>query len=496
MDSFFTEQAKAQTGGVVDEGRKQGYVEEAKQFSQAFANLARAMRYVPGWKNLILFSAGISRALIYGQTRGLDVPNMNANNPDAMMAELNAYDGAQSNTVVRTEFAAALKELKTANSPIFAIDCTAPLGEADIDNPVGTSFASREVRGKDSLMQLAGESGGRYFATRWTTRTPWPRSRTSPARTTSSAIPCPPSGTARTTRSRSGPSGRASRSTARTATTIPGRSGNTAAFERLLQMTDLALSENPTTQTPIEAPLALMPVVVGGWPHVVAYAELPKETTAAVVGKRSDAYFLIFDEETGKSAVKSFRIKAPADGPKDSVAVFAVPTKAGRYSCRLIVQNAETGAAARGSASLSFANPVAAAVWLDPPLLLKAAAGWADLGAAPESTLSGLFGYDPAKYAPHIGPLAPGPQTVLAAVRLSLGVPQMQLNFAATDTLEAAKTEVPVTVLETRQEKSVRWCVIELTFGDLKPGTHTLTVAAKDTSGAQANASTAVFTVK
>jgi hypothetical protein len=51
-------------------------------------------------------------------------------------------------------------------------------------------------------------------------------------------------------------------------------------------------------------------------------------------------------------------------------------------------------------------------------------------------------------------------------------------------------------VLETRQEKSVRWCVLELAFGDLKPGTHTLTVAAKDTSGAQANASTAVFTVK
>jgi hypothetical protein len=261
-------------------------------------------------------------------------------------------------------------------------------------------------------------------------------------------------------------------------------------------MTDLALSENPTTQTPIEAPLVLMPVVVGGWPHLVAYAGLPKDTAAVVVGKRSDAYFLLFDEETGKSAVKSFRIKAPADGPKDSVAVFAVPTKAGRYSCRLIVQNAETGAAARGSASIGFANPVAAAVWIDPPLLLKAAAGWADLGAAPESTLSGLFGYDPAKYAPLIGSLAPGPQTVLAAVRLSLGVPQMELNFAATDTLEAAKTEVPVTVLETRQEKSVRWCVIELAFGDLKPGTHTLTIAAKDTSGAQANASTAVFTVK
>jgi VWFA-related protein len=496
MDGFFTEQAKAQTGGVVDEGRKQGYVEEAKEFSLAFANLARAMRYVPGWKNLILFSAGISRALIYGQTRGLDAPTMNANNPDAMMAELNAYDGAQSNTVVRTEFAAALKELKTANSPIFAIDCTTPMGEADINNPVGTSFASREVRGKDSLMQLAGESGGRYFANTMDYKNALATVEdiTSSYYVLGYTVPSVWDGAYHKIKVRA----------VRPGLKVYSQNGyynpkpfqDYSRFERLLQMTDLALSENPTTQTPIEAPLVLMPVVVGGWPHIVAYAELPKDTAASVVGKKSDAYFLIFDEEQGKSAVKSFRIKAPADGPKDSVAVFAIPTKAGRYSCRLIVQNADTGAAARGSASINFANPVAAAVWLDPPLLLKAAAGWADLGAAPESTLSGLFGYDPEKYAPLIGPLAPGPQRVLAAVRLSLGVPEMVLDLTATEAQDAAKMAVPLTVLETRQEKSVRWYVVELAFGDLKPGSHTLTIAAKDTSGAQANATTAGFTVK
>jgi VWFA-related protein len=496
MDSFFAEQARAQTGGVVDEGRKQGYVEEAKQFSMAFANLARAMRYVPGWKNLIFFSAGISRALIYGQTRGLDAPTMNANNPDQMMAELNAYDGGQSNAVVRTEFSAALKELKTANSPIFAIDCTAPLGEADIDNPVGTSFASREVRGKDSLMQLAGESGGRYFSNTMDYKNALSTVEdiTSSFYVLGYTVPTVWDGAYHKIKVK----------VLRPGLKVYNQNGyynpkpfqDYSRFERLLQMTDLALSENPTTQMPAEASMALTPVVVGGWTHLVAYALIPKDVAAAVIGKRSDAYFLIYDEEQGKSAVKSFRIKAPADGPRDSVAAFVVPTKAGRYTCRIIVQNTETGVAARGSAAISFANPVAAAVWLDPPLLLSAATGWADFGAAPEAMLSGLFGYDPAKYAPLTGPLAAGPQKVLAAVRLSLGVPQMELVFTATETHEAAKTEVPVTVVETRQEKSTRWCLIELTFGDLKPGPHTLTIVVRDTSGAQANTTTAAFTVK
>jgi len=139
---------------------------------------------------------------------------------------------------------------------------------------------------------------------------------------------------------------------------------------------------------------------------------------------------------------------------------------------------------------------VAATVWLDPPLLVKAATGWADLGAAPDATLSALFGYDPHKYAPLIGPLPAGPQRVLAAVRLSLGVPDMELGFAATDTLDGAAIEVPVTEIEKRQEKSTRWGLIELAFGDLKPGTHTLTLVARDTSGTEANRTTLVFTVK
>jgi len=496
MDGFFAEQARAQTGGVVDEGRKQGYVEEAKQFSQTFANLARAMRYVPGWKNLIFFSAGISRALIYGQTRGLDAPTMNANNPDQMMAELNAYDGAQSNSVVRTEFSAALKELKTANSPIFAIDCTAPLGETDIDNPVGTSFASREVRGKDSLMQLAGESGGRYFSNTMDYKAALATVEdiTSAYYVLGYTVPTAWDGAYHKIKVR----------VLRPGLKVHSQNGyynpkpfqEYSRFERLLQMTDLALSENPTALMPVEAPMVMIPVVVGGWPHIVAYVDLSKDTAAAVIGKKSDAYLLLYDEEQGKSAVKSFRIKAPADGPKESVAGFAVPTKPGRYSARIIVQNGETGAAARGSAAIAFANPVAAAVWLDPPLLLRSSTGGADLGAAPGSTLSALFGYDPGKYAPLTGPLAAGPQRVLTAVRLTLGMPEMVLDLAATDTLEAAKVDVPVTVLETRQEKSVRWCLVELAFGDLKAGSHTLTIAAKDTSGTQTNASTTTFTVK
>ncbi|HSB35610.1 MAG TPA: VWA domain-containing protein, partial [Thermoanaerobaculia bacterium] len=163
MDDWFRVQAMIQTGGVVDGGRTQSYVDQARAFSMTLSGLAQAMRYIPGWKNIILFSGGIARNLIHGN-RNISAPIIDANNPEATAASMSAYDAAQSDSRVREEFSSALKDLKTANSPIYAIDCSRTQGEVDINNPVAASTASRDLLGKDSLVQLASESGGKYFS--------------------------------------------------------------------------------------------------------------------------------------------------------------------------------------------------------------------------------------------------------------------------------------------------------------------------------------------
>ena len=496
FERFFTEQAQAQTRGVVDDGRRQGYTDQARQFAETFANLARAMRYVPGWKNLILFSSGISRALIYGSRRSATVPNMDANNPDQMMAELNAYDNAQSNTGVRTEFADALKELKNANSPIYAIDCTPTAGEMDINNPVGPSVNAREFAGKDSLIQLAGESGGKYFGNTVDYKDALAQVSdiTGAFYVIGYTVPAAWDGAFHKIKVR----------VARPGCKVVSQNGyynpkpyaEYSPFERLLQMTDLALSDNPATELPAELPMGLVPVVIGGWTNLVAFVGLPKDTAAGILGKKTDAYLLVIDEEQGKSAVKSFRLKPPEGGPWNILPVFAVPAKPGRYTCRIIIRNGETGRAARGSAGTSFSNPVPSAIGLDTPLLVREAAGWADLSAAPETMLSAIYGYDPAKYTPVTEALSSGPQTVLAALRLSLGAPAVELDYTATDILGDEKIEIPVTLLGSRQDKALRTCLVELTFGGLKPGPHTLVIKAKDKNGADANETKLGFLVK
>ncbi|HSQ79244.1 MAG TPA: hypothetical protein VLN41_01490, partial [Candidatus Bathyarchaeia archaeon] len=87
-------------------------------------------------------------------------------------------------------------------------------------------------------------------------------------------------------------------------------------------------------------------------------------------------------------------------------------------------------------------------------------------------------------------------QTVLAALRLSLGAPAVELDYTATDILGDEKIEIPVTLLGSRQDKALRTCLVELTFGGLKPGPHTLVIKAKDKNGADANETKLGFLVK
>lgn len=495
-EGFFANQARAQSGGVVDEGRRQGYVDQARQFAQTFANLARALRYVPGWKNLILFSSGFSRALITGQRGGSSVPSMDARDPEAMMAEMNAYDNAQSNSGVRTEFSTALKELKTSNIPIYAVDCSPTLGEMDINNPLASSVGSRELSGKDSLIQLAGETGGRYFSNSMDYRNALATVEdiTSAYYVLGYSVPAAWDGAFHKIKVKVNRPG--CKVFSQNGYYNPKPFGEYTKFEKLLQMTDLALSDNPQAQLPAEAPMGVMPVMIGGWPHGVAFVGLSKDAADAAIGNRADAFLLLYDEDQGRSSIKSFKLKPPADGPKACFSAFVVPLNPGRYTCRIIVQNAETGLGARGSAALVIPKAAASSVWLDPPLFLEADTGSSDIGAAPEATLSWLFGYDPGKYAPLVGALPAGPQRIHAALRSTLGAPEVELEITASDLQDGARSDVAVTVLDVRQTKSLRSYLLELAFADLKPGLHTLTIVAKDKAGGQGNETTTSFSVR
>ena len=497
QDSFFDSQAQLQTGGRIDEGRRQSYVDQARWFAEMFGNLAQALRYVPGWKNIIFFSGGIARNLIYGN-RKISVPTIDANNPEATLASMREYDEAQSDAGVRTVFADALKELKTANSPIYAIDCSRPQGEVDINNPFGSSMASRDLQGKDSLLQLANETGGKYFSNSMDYRSALATIEdiTGAFYVLGYSIPARWDGAFHKIKVKVKRPG--CKVSSQNGYYNPKAFPKYSKFERLLQMVDLALSDNPQSQIPADVPMAALPVMIGGWMHVAAFVRVPQEAAAGIIGDGAEAYLLLFDETQGKSSIKNFSLKLPKL-PKDTFfPVFFVPLGPGRYSCRMVVQNSTSGFGALGSASFVIPQTGATSLWLDPPLLLELKPGGVDIGAGADPTLSRFYAYDSEYYAPHLGDLPEGVSKIRAALRCTLAATGLELRISASLQNPATSTrlDVPVAILNQSQEGQLRNYLLELTPEPLKAGSYILKVFAVGKDGGPSAYSETTLTVK
>jgi VWFA-related protein len=484
MDSFFENLAKVQTGGVVDDGRRQSYRDQARMFSETLGNLALALRYIPGWKNIILFSGGIARSLIYG-SRNLRSPVIDPGDPEGTAESLREYDQAQSDSRVREEFSNALKELKTANSPIYAVDCSRPQGEVDIDNPVAASTMSRDLVGRDSLIQLAKETGGKYFSNSVDHKNALAsiQSMTSAYYVLGYSIPARWDGEFHKVKVK----------VLRKGLKVVSQNGyydpksfkEYTRFERLLQMIDLALSDNPLSQIPVEMPLTVLPVMIRGLMHMAAFATVPKAMAREIIGDGAEAYLLIFDEDRGKTSIKDFGLKLPKEDKDVFFPVFILPVAPGRYSCRMVLQSRDSGMGARASAAVVVPETRTGLLWLDPPLLVETNPRGADLGPSEDVSLASVYGFDAATHAPRAGSLSAEGGRVLAALRCTLASPGLDLSILASleRTGPSARFAVPVAILNQTQDGSLRTYLLELDQPALEPGAYSLIILAKDKGG-------------
>src|SRR5512143_2113766 len=85
--------------------------------------------------------------------------------PEQLAQEMRNYDSAQADSGLRDDFSKMVREFKASNSPVYALDVSQAARDRDVsDDGVNITASAREVLGTDSLRQVAGESGGQFFA--------------------------------------------------------------------------------------------------------------------------------------------------------------------------------------------------------------------------------------------------------------------------------------------------------------------------------------------
>jgi VWFA-related protein len=494
---FYENQAKGQAGQGIGSAGRQNYVDQARQLMIALGQMAKVLRAVPGFKNIVLFSGGIARQYLYGKRGGATLGEWTT--PEQLAAQLGSYDGAQASASLRDDHSAMIKEFKASNCPIYTIDVSRERTEGDVQTQTGVSSASlREFEGEDSLRQIASGTGGKFYA-----KTMADERVVEDIQSSTSAYYVLGYEVAETY---DGKFHKIKVAVKRKGLDVATQGGYYGAkpfrdftrFEKLMQVVDLALSETPELQVPLDIPVGALPVMVRGWSQALVFARASRAVLAEVLGNKAEAYLLVIDEKGDVASIKRFNIPALAKGKETLFPSFLLPVKPGRYSSRIVLRNLETGRAARGGAPLVVPPEKVAVLLLDPPLLLVPDTASGDLAAAPGGSIAGLFGYDPNALAPLMDFVAPGTAKLQAALRIQGGAASTGLTLTANvvDLATSARTEAPVTVLKQTDDGPTRLLVVEIATGGLKPGRYALECVVKEPGSGENAVSSIEFTVK
>jgi VWFA-related protein len=496
-NQFYEGQARAQAGQSIGAAGRQNYIEQARQLMIALGQMAKVLRGVPGFKNIILFSGGIASQYLYGKRGGATLGEWTT--PEQLASQLGSYDGAQASASLRDDHSAMIKEFKASNCPVYTIDVSRERTEGDVQTMTGVSGAGlREFEGEDSLRQIAGGTGGKFYA-----KTMADERIVEDIQGSTSAYYVLGYEVAETY---DGKFHKIKVEVKRKGLDVTTQGGYFGAkpfkeftrFEKLMHVVDLALSETPELQVPFELPVVALPLTVKGWTQALVFARASQAVLADVLGNKAEAYLLVVDDKGDVASIKRFALPALTTAKETLFPSFLLPAKPGRYTCRIVVRNLETGRAARGGAPLAVPPDRVAVLLLDPPLLIAPDTKSADLAAAAGSSVAGLFGYDPNAYAPLMGAVAAGTDKLQAALRIQGGAASTGLTVTATlvDLAASGRTEVPVTVIRQSDDGPTRLIVAELATSGLKPGRYTLECVAKEPASGETSAASVEFIVK
>jgi hypothetical protein len=111
---------------------------QAQNFARKMADLAKALRYIPGHKHILLLSSGIPYSLIYG----IQSP----------FGAAGAGEGGE--FWLQQKFEEMFKELSAANCTIYALDTE------ELRTKIGSDT---RTQGSFTLQKMTSATGGKYF---------------------------------------------------------------------------------------------------------------------------------------------------------------------------------------------------------------------------------------------------------------------------------------------------------------------------------------------
>lgn len=446
-------------------GNKRLYENQVRNYTQQIKDLARALRYIPGTKHILLFSGGVVNSILYGsrlpKTRG-----------GTMRASFSR--GLRGSALLRNLYEIMGKELAASNSPIYPVN-TAGKGTAH--------FRERSEMGDYSLRQLAGISGGSYYdnITSYEEVTEKIQSITSSSYVLGYYID----------EKWDGKYHKLKIKVNRKGCKVFGQLGyfNPKPFtkytemEKILHLIDLALSEKPLLQKPLNFPLLTLPFSDKAKPNLAVIAKTPGKLLKDISGDRMEVVTLIFDKENNITVIQKKRVSAINLARQSSYVYSFCSLSPGDYDCRVVIRNLKTGQGAVASSSLTLPTGQDSGFRLYPPLLLVPENNALYIKVeekdkkAADLSLSDIYHFDSTQYAPVVKDIDKKIIKMRAVVRCFIaGIiePKIQFSVYLLHAGTGNKIFVSHSILNRTQEQNDQIYLLELVPGELQTGEYTL----------------------
>lgn len=430
---------------IVSSRAGQGGEPRLRSLADCLNDLSKALRHIPGQKNIILFS------------RGFEGPVFKPKHLE------------------NRAFMAMGKALASANSPVFSVDTTA-----------GTL-----VLGDNSLEYLSKLTGGKYYPdVNYDSKIAEDiQSATSNYYVLGYSIASNWDGKFHDIRVEVKKPGY--KVFAQKGYFNPLPFNQLSPIEKHLHLLDLALGEKAYFEQHLNFPLIALPFSDSQQSNTVLISEIPVQTIRDVVGDHTEFIILVFDP--ARTIVDSLKteIDWSTIGPETILHYSTLALAPGRNDCRIVIRNLDSGKAAVGACSIELPGKSTAALKIYPPLLLSAgpAAPYLHIdgqdkdAAAKSVSLSQLYPFPAKQFVPLLDELESGARLLYAELRCAGAdsrEPELRLSAGLKAEATDFETSIPCHVIDRVGGDDGDIFFLEFEIPDLKPGRHSLQILAED----------------
>jgi VWFA-related protein len=442
----------------------------ARNFVWALTAFAHGLRYVPGQKQIILFSSGIPG-------RFINIPE-------------------NRNRDLRTAYEQMGKELATSNISVYPINTEDPTYDPKTWRP-------ESQKGTATLRELAATTGGRYLGNAVNSAEHFEKIQTLTGTYYVLGYPIQETWDGKYHKIKVNVSRPGCEVRAQAGYSDPKPFAEYSDLEKQIHLVDLALAENPLSQAPVRFTMQALACSPEPPNNLGFVAEIPLDKLGEVAGTKVEAVSLIFNGADDIVDLRRTEADFAALGQKRAYIFSILSVPPGNYKCRVVLRNLETGRAAVAGATAVVPERKTKELLLYPPLLLVPERGAIYIGEnaarnsgskAGSALFAKAFLFDPVQFAPYLKKSLKRNAEIWAAVRCAGengNGARLKLSAFLFDSITGKEIPVPVAVIAEKNEKGERAFFIRLQIPEVEPDMYTFFLVAENAaSGASSRIAT------